>query len=173
MKNPADVHSQQNAYNVFCTWSIAIQIRGSITSEHITSGYEKFCAVHRHVIYASLVFPEAALSAKVTQRHCNDFIRVMGLSRHGRSLTALGSLLYILSTVTMNILPATIWKQRMQNSTALGGRTIRKCSRSLCISNINVLFTLLDSKYGSRKHNLSIYYENFFCGLSFRIVQVP
>jgi hypothetical protein len=67
----------------------------------------------------------------------------------------------------MDILPATIWKQRVQNSTALGGRTIRTCPRSLCISNINVLFTLLDSKYGSRKHNLSICYENFFCELSF------
>ena len=56
---------------------------------------------------------------------------------------------------------------------SLGGRAIRTCPRSLCISNINGLFTLLDSKYGSRKHNLSICYENSFCRLSFRIVQVP
>jgi hypothetical protein len=115
----------------------------------------------------TLVFPDAAVSAKCTQHHCNDFILVMGLSRHGGSLTALGSLLYLLSTMTMNILPATIWKRRVQNSTALGGELLETCPRSLCIWNINVLFTLLDSKYGSRKHNLSICYENFFCGLSF------
>jgi hypothetical protein len=109
----------------------------------ITNACEKFCALHTHIIYDCLVFPDAALSPKVIQHHYNDFILVMGLSRHGRSLTALGSLLCLLSTMTMNILPATIWKQEVQNSTALGGRTIRTCPRSLCISNISVLFYVI------------------------------
>ena len=89
----------------------------------------KFFPVHTHLIYDCLVFPDAAVSAKCSQHHCNDFILVMGLSRHGRSLTALGSLLNLLSTMTMNIPPATIWKRRVQNSTALGGRAIRNMSK--------------------------------------------
>ena len=92
----------------------------------------KFCPVRTHVIYDYLVFPDAAVSAKCTQHSCNDFILVMGLSRHGRSLTALGSLLCLLSTMTTNILPATIWKRRVQNITALWGGELLEHVQDLC-----------------------------------------